>query len=71
MRLSECINDKVIKLGASLVETICIQNLNIISSSELAPDSCQTVALKLYGNSEIGVHVRNNLCYLICVKTFG
>ena len=27
-----------------------------------------TMVLRLDGNSEIGAHVRNNLCYLICVR---
>ena len=29
-----------------------------------------TMVLKLYGNSEIGVHVRSNLCYLIYLRHF-
>ena len=33
-------------------------------------DFLQAVVLILDGNSEIGAHVKSNLCYLICLRRF-
>ena len=47
---------------------LSVTKFPMIRVKDMKPETAMTIALILDGSSELGVHVRSNLCWLICLK---